>query len=718
MQNDLTADFDADGSAIPPLTRRPDEPTAPEPAAKLRAPWKALAANPLSKYAVDDEAKNIITFGAANPSHLKAIASVNEDDVNLLISKPVVGGFLHLLAPHRRYPDLMMLPDFINGRWGDAILTAMDPKADSLPPAYSTLLGDDGTGTQRPLAILTICMRDRRALGEAVRESMINTYKADSDKRNVYTESILQEGVKEPLTLFLVRVLFDDDTHETYLVAGDGNSRLISLWLARTGGDIYEASHACVAATIGSLDRRRPRSAADLRRARNAVTAMAVRVSAGLKEEPLTEATRREGHTLTLPAMIVVGAVDDHGDPMADLVVGRDDLLSNLHTRVTPWSSTAQNSQGMGRVYRNAGTADLVNDSEYKVLNGTARVEDLQNLLGLPSHRLWASAVHQQVLLSGTRAVKMKELLRQEFGFRRADRQLIGKHTGALILSPYRSDGIDQPLRAFDNGGTITDTVWMRTWKLTKGWDPVEVLDKVLANAVAGDEAAIAELTVLGGTAAILGGLITRDRGSKLGVKAEPLKAPYRATPTRLLKLLAETLGGRKMLHSIACAHVTGNRAVKAFHTVPGEVDGRMVADGDPVIDKARAQVSIRYEWDLVWYADPELAENTIITTRKELAAAGEQEGELTLPLHVQEQGNLDSALTSATRAAHVLAELSQSDQLGPSVFGSWDAVVKWKERLSGVGELLSYGPKPPLKPLTDAVTALLNRGHADAEDD
>jgi hypothetical protein len=716
MSTNSAEGFDPDEPAIPPLTRRPEEPKAPEPVTKLRGAWKALATNPLCRDALDEEARNAVTFGAVEPAHLKALASVN-DGVNLLIRKPVVGGALYLVGPHRRYLDLLMLPDIINGRWGDTILTAMDPKADGQPPAYSTLHVDDGTGTQRPLAILTIRMRDRRTLAEAVRDSMINTYEADSTRRNVYTNSILQEGVKEPLTLFLVRVLFDDGTHETYLVAGDGNSRLISLWLARTGGDIHEAARACVAAVIGSVDRRSPRSAPDLRRARHAVAAMAERVRAGLEEEPLTEATRREGHTLSFPAMVVVGAMDDTGASMADLVVGRDDLLSNLHTRVTPWSPTAQNSQGMRRVYRNARDADLVSNDEYKILTGAARVDDLHTLLGLPPHRLWASAVHQQVLLAGPRAVAMTELLRQEFGFGRADRQLIGKRTGALILSPYRSGTIDQALRAFDNGGTITDGVWKRRWRLTKGSDPVEVLDEILANALAGDDAAIAELTVLGGTAAILRGLITRDRGSKLGVKAEPLKTPYRATPTRILTLLASALGGRKMLHSIACAHVTNTRTVKAFHTSSYELDGRSVADGDPVIDKARAQVSIRYEWDLAWYADTKLAEETVAATRKELAAAGKEDGELPLPPQIKEQRNLDSALTSATKAAHALAELSETDPLGSKVFGSWEAVDEWKKRLDGVKDLLEYGPKKPLKPLTDAMTAVLNGSDEDGED-
>jgi hypothetical protein len=115
-----------------------------------------------------------------------------------------------------------------------------------------------------------------------------------------------------------------------------------------------------------------------------------------------------------------------------------------------------------------------------------------------------------------------------------------------MALSAYRSkEGIEQPLRAFGNGGTITDRVWKQPWELTEGDDVFEVLDDVLARALDGEEGAVAKLTVLIGTAAILDGFITRDRGSKEGTERDSYKAPFRATPVKLLTLLSKTSGGR-----------------------------------------------------------------------------------------------------------------------------------------------------------------------------
>ena len=99
-------------------------------------------------------------------------------------------------------------------------------------------------------------MKDRAALARPW-PKMRQTYYAQKGE-NDYTNSVLQHGVKEPLTMFIVRVVYGDGTSETYLVSGDGNSRLVSMWLARTGGDIDEAAAACVATVIGPADRAGP----------------------------------------------------------------------------------------------------------------------------------------------------------------------------------------------------------------------------------------------------------------------------------------------------------------------------------------------------------------------------------------------------------------------------------------------------------------------------
>ncbi|MFI0772840.1 hypothetical protein ACH4TQ_49645 [Streptomyces sp. NPDC021218] len=66
----------------------------------------------------------------------------------------------------------------------------------------------------------------------------------------------------------------------------------------------------------------------------------------------------------------------------------------------------------------------------------------------------------------------------------KADRQRISERLAPMALSAYRSqEGIEQSLRAFSNGGTITDRVWKQPWNLTQGSEVSEVLDEVLARA-------------------------------------------------------------------------------------------------------------------------------------------------------------------------------------------------------------------------------------------
>ncbi|WP_030720236.1 hypothetical protein [Streptomyces griseus] len=674
---------------LPPLLRRPAPVADPQPVTKLRGARKALLANPDSS--LDEAAANAVTSGAVDPARLQAL--VDGDPVSLLTAKPVVGGMLYATAPHDRYPDLDVLPDFINQRWADQLRTAMDvAPSTSLVTSYETLT-DAQTG--EPYAVFTVRMRDRKVLAQAVGESMRQTYSAQKGE-NDYTQSVLQQGVKEPLTLFVMRVVFDDGTEDTFLVAGDGNSRLVSMWLARTGGDIDEAISACINSVIGSSDQSGGRSRAEQAAARRRVAELTGRTRKNLAAPALNEATRREGHTVAFPATVVVGARADDGGPLADLVAARDDLLANLHVHVTAWTPGAQNTQGMQRVYRHARRDGLISEDVYRVLSGTVGAQAMHDLLGIPAHRLWSAAVHQHAVLAGAAAYDMNRLIRQEFGMGKADRQRVSERLAPMTLSAYRSqEGIVQPLRAFGNGGTITDRVWKQPWELTKGDNAFEVLDDVLARALDGDAGAVAELTVLGGTAAILDGLVTRDRGSKEGIDRDSLKAPFRATPVRLLELLSKTAGGLRMLHSIAHAHVAADPAVLPllFHTQVREADGVQVHDGEPVRDKTGEQVIIDYEWDLVYAADPAEAERTIAKNRAEAKSRSKQpepEAE-----DVRQRRSLEQGITAADKAARALARMTR--QRGKGVFGTFDAVQALRDQLKKLDDVLvAFGPTDP----------------------
>ncbi|MFI6449646.1 hypothetical protein [Kitasatospora sp. NPDC050543] len=681
-----------ENDSLPPLLRRPDEVPDPAPVAQLRGFRKTLLDNPVNS--LDEDAATVVTGGAVDPVLLRKLveAAGETADAGLLMAKPVVGGTLYAIPPHRRFTDLDVLPDFLNQRWVHKLHTAMDDKQENNAPVVYKTFVDEATG--QPGALFVVRVADRQALADAVTESMRQTYGAQG-QRNVYTESVLQHGIKEPLTLFLVRVVYDDGVEETYTVAGDGNSRLVSMWLARTGGNIDEAAAACVAAVIGPVDRSGPRRPADQRSARTKVTEMAARVRRGLAEKVLTEATRREGHTLTFPAIVVVGAVTEDGSRLPDLVAARDDLVANLHVHVTPWDEGAQNTQGMQRVYRHALREDLVDTDAYKVLLGEVSPATMHKLLRLPPHRLWSAALHQQCMLAG-QAEKMNRLLKQEFGIGRADRQKVSEKIAPMALSAYRSSpAIDQYVRALGNGGAITDTVWKRNWTLTRGSNALNILDDILARALQGEANAVAELTVLGGTAAIVSGFITRDRGSKLAAARELRTAPLRHTPNALLALLADTQGGQRMLHSIAYAHVAADPSIlpKQFHTAEREIDGVVVRDGDPVVDKAGAMVSIDYEWDLVYAASPVEAEASIAELKKKLDGKGGS-GTTTETEDARQRRILENSIKAAHKAVFTLAKMTQTHARGREVFGLPSSVDSLRAQLSSINEtLIKFGP-------------------------
>ncbi|MEE1751180.1 hypothetical protein [Streptomyces sp. SP18CS02] len=101
--------------------------------------------------------------------------------------------------------------------------------------------------------------------------------------------------------------------HREDLAAGDGNNRMVSMWLARAGGDIEEAISACTASVLGSIERSGWRSRAEQTAARRRVGKLTARTRKNLATPTPTEATRRDGHTLAFPATVVVGAQADEG---------------------------------------------------------------------------------------------------------------------------------------------------------------------------------------------------------------------------------------------------------------------------------------------------------------------------------------------------------------------------------------------------------------------
>jgi hypothetical protein len=181
--------------------------------------------------------------------------------------------------------------------------------------------------------MLRLDVEDHEELAARVKEAFTKTV---PDRSTAGNDSILQSGVKEQLLLIVMQVTFADGSDdEYYLVSVDGNSRLVSMWKGRTGGNVAEAAAACVKAVIGTASGKTWKRATQ-RQTRDRLSAQIELVNKGLTETQLTENTIRGGHTLTAPTVVVVGGrtTEDDG-PITDIVAAREELLATIHTGPT-----------------------------------------------------------------------------------------------------------------------------------------------------------------------------------------------------------------------------------------------------------------------------------------------------------------------------------------------------------------------------------------------
>ncbi|WP_374456996.1 hypothetical protein [Nocardioides sp.] len=676
---------------FPVLKHRP-APLAVPPAAKVLAPVRtALLKNP--EVNLPEGAAGVVTAGLVDPARFRMLTEAHGtaagESTSLLNRKRVGGGVLFSTPQHDRLIDMGVLPDVAGARWTHLLHNQLDVVSGELPTAHlGTAEGPDGH-----YAMLELDVADHAELAARVEEAFTKTVPDQAAAANDYTDSILQSGVKEPLLLVVMKVVFGDSSpDEFYLVSVDGNSRLVSLWKGRTGGSTADAAAACIKAVIGVPAGKSWKSVSQ-RQTRDRLTEQVKLVNKGLSEKQLTENTIRAGHTLTAPTVVVVGGRNTAGDAaLTDMVAARDDLIATIHTDATPWSEAAQAEQGMSRLLRRALAGNLLTEEQYRVVEGQCTPAEMNSLVGLPPHRLWAAALTLQVLLNPWYETNGTGVLfREEFNAKNPTRLMIGRSVASTALSGYRSSPtLGLALNAFSDGGPIAGLIWEYRFNLTGGTDPVKVLDGLLQTALGPAGAkrrnARAQLCVLGGTAAMIDGLITRDRGSKLtdDGKRAPRRVPYRIRPYRLIDSLAATDGGLRALHSLAVAHVTG-KAAKQFHTTD-DPNGKF-HDGDAKLDAAGAHATIELEWDVLTVADPARAEDAI-------SAAGHSSGS---GKSKDEAVRLREQMVGAAKEA--LKTIEKLDALaktrGADVFGSYDAVEDIKAQLQSARDLLNAsGPK------------------------
>jgi hypothetical protein len=593
---------------------------------------------------------------------------------------------------HERLIDMGVLPDVAGARWMHTLHNQLDVVTTDMPTAR---LGT-ATGPSGAWAMLQLDVEDHDELAGRVKEAFAKSVPDHASVGNDYTDSILQSGVKEPLLLVVMKVTFGDVSEdEYYLVSVDGNSRLVSMWKGRTGGTVDEAAAECVKAVIGTASGKTWKRATQ-RQIRDRLTAKIEIVNKGLGETQLTESTIRFGHTLTAPSVVVVGGRTTDGDePISDMVAAREDLIATIHTDATPWSDAAQAEQGMSRLLRRAVSLGLVTVEEHRVIEGECTTSEMHNKLGIPPHRLWAAALTVRAILNPWYSADgTGTLFREEFNSKNPQRTTIGKQIASTALSGYRSSQyLPLAINAYSDGGPLTRHVWDYRFDLDHGSDAVKVLDAILDAALNGTPRekinAKAQLSVLGGTAGMLDGLITRDRGSKLtdDGKRTPRKVPFRARPYRIIDSLLETKGGLKTLHSMAVAHVTSKPA-KQFHSVD-DPDGNFL-DGDPYLDAAGAHTNLEIEWDVVSIADPVRAAEAIAAASNSNNGNDKPKDEAVRLRHQMQTGAKD-----ALKAIEKLAVLAGTG--GADVFGSFDAVEDIKNQLQIARDKLNaMGPRQP----------------------
>ncbi|MBB2943285.1 hypothetical protein FB565_002998 [Actinoplanes lutulentus] len=682
-------------NVFPAVKHRPRPAVAPAVTRSLAPARKALLGN--SDVNLCEHGAGAVTGGLVDPHRFSMLVQAYQaanGNASLLVEKRVSEGVVFVTQQHDRFLDLGILPDIAGARWLHQVKSRL--QLDAGRPV-ATL----GTSTEngRPWAVIELTVTDHAEFADRIREAFRRTAPDGQAVKNDYTNSILQSGVKEPLTLVVMRVVFADGSEpEYYLVAIDGNSRLVSTWKARVGGDAEQAATACIEAVVGTASGKTFRHVTQ-RAARDAISAQVNLINRGLQDEQLTETTIRLGQTLTVPSVVVVGGWADGatGNPLTDLPAAREDLIASIHTEAAPWDEEAKAEQTMTRMLRRAVLETGAIDADTRqAIEGRLTVDEMHARLGLPPNRLWATALTLQAILNGWDK-GVSTLFAEEFANRRPTRMVIGKQLSTTALAAYKTDPQYAVAKnAFADGGPITDRVWKSPWTLTTGDSAQKVLDDILDRALAGESSAIAELSVLGGTAAMLQALLTRDRGSKLTESGERVdrKVPYRTRPDKVIAKLTESAGGLRMLHSLATAFVgTGNP--KMFHT-EDDPAGTFTA-GDPVTDNAGAQVNIDYEWDLFAAADPAGTREALA----EIAAhvpVDQQEKE---PPAVTARNLLRDSAKNAVAAVDTLVVLSASQ--GRDVFGDPVKIEEIKSKLQKARDKLNQNaPEPSTDPFQE----------------
>ncbi|SFJ84084.1 hypothetical protein SAMN05216275_1138 [Streptosporangium canum] len=426
-----------------------------------------------------------------------------------------------------------------------------------------------------------------------------------------YSDSILGHGVMTPVEAVLVEVRFADGSPSLHVAAlYDGTSRVTSAALVRYRESTDPAQNVA-------------RAAQELRRA--LTTPSRKRRAAYLKEaEAANLAYVRDGLTMPVlrqlqarrvPVRLIVGAQFSDENNLAELPAAITAAQSTRHISVNPWREAAKDTVTAQRTVLHLRQADQVAESFVHLIEDRPlddkQVEELfpgadPELVTDPAtgraRPLWRAAVIVHTLTDPEVHKEAKRFIRSDQGIAMVHPHRYAGFVGVLVDLPWRwakPQTTDTARNAWRNGGVLSDGI------LKDDWEPLfESIEELVRLADDGNVSARLTLQVLAGTALLADGILTRDRGSKIGEDG----VTYRATPPVLLASWADTRHGRlqaiRIVRGFNPTRAGGSgtgRAIKVDYTYP-LVDEK----GDPVRSGESHRVLI--EGDLFDQANPEKA--------------------------------------------------------------------------------------------------------------
>jgi hypothetical protein len=522
-----------------------------------------------------------------------------------------------------------------------------------------------------------------------------------------YSDSILGHGVMTAVEAVVVEVAFLDGSPSVFrVVPFDGTSRLASAALVRYH-DVTMAPAEGVAHTARVL-RRSLRVSQRKRRADYLREAAAINVAHG--RDGLTMPVLRQLQARRIPLRLIVGAEFSQDGGTDELPAAIATAQSTRHISVNPWREAAKDTVTAQRTVQHLLQASRVSDAfmtlaDHQVL--TAR--QVKELFGSVDQKLvldadgrarplWRAVVIVHRLTDEAIMAEAKRFIRSDQGVASVQPNRYAGFVGVLVDMPWKwakPQTTDAARNAWRNGGVLSEQIFEEDWVPL-----IASVEELVELADAGDVSARLTLQVIAGTALIADGILTRDRGSKIGEDG----VTYRAAPPLLLTTWIETSHGRLQAHEVvqtfrhdqAGGSGTG-RSVQADYTykLVGR-SGALVRDGETF--------KILKEGDLFDQANPKRAEEERLkletakkASQKKKNLSREEMNEL------RRSEVLDHVGRAATLVQQLAAEVPDFPQkLSEHPFGQRADWQLTRGKIHDLGESLVdvAPPQPPPPPL------------------